>query len=55
LKNISAFASQSLRTLLLTYKPLENRSLLPVDSELERNLIVIGVAGIKDPLRDDIP
>jgi P-type E1-E2 ATPase len=53
---ISKFASESLRNILLTYREVTSegeKDLAP--EEVEKNLIVIGMVGIKDPLRDGIP
>ena len=46
------FANGCLRTLLLTYK--EVKSVPEEWDEVENNLVVIGMVGIKDPLRDGI-
>jgi len=59
-KVIKAYAKQSLRTLLIAYKDLKPKSKdIAYDSLneefLEDDLILIGIAGIKDPLRDEIP
>jgi Ca2+ transporting ATPase len=59
-KIIRPFAKQSLRTLLLAYKDLETKT-KHIDYEsvsedfLEDELIFVGVVGIKDPLRKEIP
>lgn len=55
---ISTFASDSLRNILLTYKDVANPSQSFLESapeELEKDLTIIGMVGIKDPLRDEIP
>ena len=50
--NILDFASQSLRTILLAYKEVHE---VPEEwDEVESDLIIIGMVGIKDPLRDGI-
>lgn len=50
--NILEFASRSLRTILLAYKQI---SAVPEDwDEIENELVIIGMVGIKDPLRDGI-
>jgi P-type Ca2+ transporter type 2B len=55
-KIISEFSSQSLRTLLLCYKELTKEEAgTEHPEELEENLIVIGVVGIKDPLKESVP
>ena len=46
------FANDTLRTLLLCYK--EVKSIPEEWDEVEGNLVVIGMVGIKDPLRDGI-
>lgn len=55
--NLSEFASHSLRTLLLCYREVREDELKgnynPED--LEKDLIVIGLSGIKDPLKNGIP
>lgn len=46
------FAAGSLRTILLAYKEVRNT---PQEwDEVESDLIIIGMVGIKDPLRDGI-
>jgi P-type Ca2+ transporter type 2B len=51
-ENILDFASQSLRTILLAYKEVPD---VPQEwEEVESELIIIGMVGIKDPLRDGI-
>ena len=46
------FANGTLRTLLLTYKEVKS---VPTDwDEIENNLVVLSMVGIKDPLRDGI-
>lgn len=50
---IEEFAAGSLRTLLLVYKDVKA---VPEEwNEIKNNLIIIGMVGIKDPLRDGIP
>ena len=45
-----------MRTLLLCYRELSSAEARTDEPEkLENNLIVVGVAGIKDPLKDAIP
>ena len=59
-KVIKQYAKQSLRTLLLAYKDLKPKT-TEIDYNtlnedfLEDDLILIGIAGIKDPLREEIP
>lgn len=51
-ETIEAFASESLRTILLTYKEVSET---PESwDDIENDLIIIGMVGIKDPLRDGI-
>lgn len=53
---ISRFSSDSLRTLLVCYKEISKEEAYTDHPEsLEKNLIVIGVAGIKDPLKESVP
>ena len=47
------FANQSLRTILIAYK--EINTIPDTFEEMENDLIIIGVVGIKDPLREGIP
>lgn len=59
-KVIKSYAKQSLRTMLLAYKDLKPKSInIAYDTLnedfLEDDLILIGIAGIKDPLREEIP
>ena len=51
-ENILNFASKSLRTILLAYKEVTS---VPEEwDEVECELVIIGMVGIKDPLRDGI-
>lgn len=50
---IEDFAAGSLRTLLLVYK--EVKALPEEWEEIKSDLIILGMVGIKDPLRDGIP
>jgi Ca2+ transporting ATPase len=53
---ISQFASASLRTILLCYQELSKDIVNTPDPEkLERDLIVLGLTGIKDPLKESVP
>lgn len=56
-ETISKFASQSLRTLLLCYQELPNKEIANTSDpeKLEKDLIILGLAGIKDPLKDSVP
>ena len=54
--NISNFASQSLRTLLICYRELPGGlSTLEDPEKLENELVVLGMAGIQDPLKESVP
>jgi Ca2+ transporting ATPase len=55
--NVSEFALHSLRTLLLTYRFVTEEELKAAEDveSLEKSLIVLGLAGIKDPLKNGIP
>jgi Ca2+ transporting ATPase len=51
-QTIVDFANESLRTLLLSYKEVSS---VPEEwDDIERDLCVLGLVGIKDPLRDGI-
>jgi Ca2+ transporting ATPase len=51
-ETIENFASESLRTILLTYKEVSET---PESwDDIENDLIIIGMVGIKDPLREGI-
>jgi magnesium-transporting ATPase (P-type) len=55
-ETITKFASQSLRTLLICYQELPKDIVNTPDPEkLEKDLIILGLAGIKDPLKDSVP
>lgn len=53
---MTKYARQALRTILVAYKDIEQKPLeaLTVDKDIESDLIIIGLAGIKDPLRPEI-
>eukprot|EP00656_Telonema_subtile_P006658 TRINITY_DN1308_c0_g1_i1.p1 TRINITY_DN1308_c0_g1~~TRINITY_DN1308_c0_g1_i1.p1 ORF type:complete len:952 (+),score=292.94 TRINITY_DN1308_c0_g1_i1:200-3055(+) len=51
LDNITTLAKKGLRTVALTYKQLRSQA----DAEESNNMVLIGVVGIKDPLRNDVP
>ena len=54
--NITAFAHQSLRTLLICYEEIPKDIVNTADPEkLENNFIVLCLAGIKDPLKESVP
>ena len=54
-QTISQFASESLRTILITYREQEAGEFHEGAEDYETNLIVLGLVGIKDPLRREIP
>lgn len=49
-ENISEYAKNSLRPLILAYKEVPESTMMDPDA-LESNLIIIGMVGIQDPLR----
>jgi len=54
---ISAFADESLRTMMIAYNDLEGSEIKEEWSDptvLETNLIVVGFVGIQDPLRPEV-
>jgi Ca2+-transporting ATPase len=53
LTEITAFASKGLRTICLAYR---NYSVLPrEDADIESELTFLGIVGIKDPVRPEVP
>ena len=53
---ISSFANESLRTILLAYREMSNEIKIVDDPEYyEKDLVMLAIVGIKDPLRDEIP
>jgi Ca2+-transporting ATPase len=57
---INAWASEGLRTLVLGYKDLTDAEVSLLDSEetresLESGLVFVGLVGIKDPVRKEVP
>lgn len=50
-KRILEFANETLRTLILAYKYVDSDHSDYSEDELENNLILITLVGIKDPLR----
>lgn len=52
---LSNFAAESLRTLLICYREIKTSELNNSDEDLESNMIILGLAGIKDPLKESIP
>jgi len=53
-KVIMKFAEQSLRTLALAYREFKEDPSALSDEELEKNLILLGVMGMQDPLRPEV-
>ncbi|KAJ6231027.1 cation transporting atpase [Anaeramoeba flamelloides] len=56
-KILNEMASNGLRTLALTYKEFEeyDEKMLEEQENFETDLILIGIVGIKDPVRDGVP
>ena len=53
---ISSFANESLRTILLAYREISNEIKIVDDPEYyEKDLVMLAIVGIKDPLREEIP
>jgi len=56
---IDAFASNGLRTLCIAYREVNASQLEERDSDnepvVERDLICLGIVGIEDPVRDEVP
>ena len=50
---VKNFASQTLRTITLAYKEINFNS--SIEDNLDTDLTLIAIAGIMDPLRDEIP
>jgi P-type Ca2+ transporter type 2B len=55
LSKLQEFAEGTLRTLLLAYRPGANETADTPNQDIEKNLIVIGMVGIKDPIREQVP
>jgi len=55
--HINTWASQGLRTLTLSYREIPASEEIPDDGEcpFEHDLILIGIVGIQDPLRPEVP
>jgi len=51
---VKKFAEQTLRTIAIAYKEISFNSSID-DDGIDIDLILIGIIGIMDPLRDDIP
>ena len=52
---LKEFAEGTLRTLLLTYKEDESLSEKSEKCDIEKDLTIIGMVGIKDPIREAVP
>jgi len=55
---VTPFAKKALRTIAIAYKdiPMRGRDIEKIsEEELEDKLVLIAIAGIKDPLRPEIP
>lgn len=58
LERIDQLADDQLRTMMMTYADLPGEQLHPnwdLDTNVEKDLILIGICGIRDPLRDEVP
>lgn len=55
--NLNEFASHSLRNIMLCYREVSKEEIQPgfKPEDLDNNLVVLGLTGIKDPLKDGIP
>jgi P-type Ca2+ transporter type 2C len=51
---INALASQALRTMAISYKPLTSNALTITEKEAEKDLIFIGLQGMIDPPRPEV-
>lgn len=54
-QNLNEFAKGTLRTLLLAYSEIDGCAEDAHVEAIAKDLVVIGMVGIKDPLRDEIP
>lgn len=52
-ENLESFAAMTLRTLLICYK--EGGDNAVNENEAVSDLVILGMVGIKDPLREEIP
>lgn len=58
INRIDQLADDQLRTMMMTYADLSGEQLHPnweIDTNVEKDLILIGICGIRDPLRDEVP
>ena len=52
---LKEFADGTLRTLLLAYRAGGNENAQTANEDIQKNLIIIGMVGIKDPIREQVP
>lgn len=52
---IKEFADATLRTLLITYREDDTLTSNSEKEDIEKDLIIIGMVGIKDPIREQVP
>ncbi|KAF8822135.1 plasma membrane-type Ca(2+)-ATPase A1 PMCAA1, partial [Cardiosporidium cionae] len=54
---ITHFASEALRTICIAYKDIDCNTFKPAneEEEIETDLICLGIAGIRDPVRKEVP
>ena len=52
---IASFASRAMRTICLAFKEIDRNTLFEDAESAESNLTLLGVVGIEDPLRDEVP
>jgi len=55
LAKLKEFADGTLRTLLLAYREGTNETAATLPEDIQKNLIIIGMVGIKDPIREAVP
>ena len=52
---LKEFADATLRTLLITYRQDDRLNEKSEKAEIEKDLVIIGMVGIKDPIREAVP
>lgn len=52
---IKEFAAATLRTLLIAYREDDSLTAKSEKEDIEKDLIIIGMVGIKDPIREQVP
>jgi len=52
---IKEFAAATLRTLLIAYREDDSLTVKSEKEDIEKDLIIIGMVGIKDPIREQVP